>query len=840
MENVIFRTSLLRGPKGDRGETGAPDSVPKDGVIAYDGDDLPEGYVEIEELDVYGDLMNEMASLDARLDIVESLPEGSTTMDAELVDIRYGANGKTYQTAGKAVRGQIDEVNENMEWYQEKDKTLIDNATLTGQASGEVASFDMGGDAPLKECVIQIEPKQDLHGQDYPYPAGAGKNKIPMTVDGLKAANTSGTWSGNTYTLNGVTFTIQTDDGGNVTKIETGGTTSESIYHFVIGEDIVLNGNYKFTSGNTNPWSGYNYLCLAIDSNNTEYVPTSNDGVELPSGTYKVVIGIALNTNVDGKAFYPMIRDAADTDPTFVSPSNICPIGGYYQAKVNAVGENMFDNSTFEKGIIIDGTIGYSEGTTSLTVENGGVSFTTNTNWRGVYSGLIPVLPNSNYFWSWTESDNVGSYVDYFDANGDWISNAYYQQTNYFTTPSNAAYIRLSYQKPTAGSISISNIMLAPGTARADFVPYNGYTKPVPFSNKNLLPCHLKYDSFDIWSGAQALKEINPSDTNKHWFGDEYDMDGCYVIIETEEDKDTIKEIRISRSEADPGNNLSFKLYDKIAAQAYDFEQSVDLTVGGAQLSDNLYLLVLTFDGEYTHETVFNSGDIVQLPENLMYKCSIVIKGAWSGEITLKPMISPHSDTDKTFMPYYNGLQLNGEKVYKGYVDPVNMRLTVAGIIVKLSDLTEEGFENGTYSTCYRAQLSDRSTTVQISEKHGAICDTLREENAYFGAPRPNEEYTGNGSPFFAINTTGEIVAIYDKDTSISKSDFLAKYGDIEICYPLADPNTYGINNTELKSILGVNNISADTGEIAVTFRKDANLVINSLIARIEALEGGS
>jgi hypothetical protein len=141
--------------------------------------------------------MNEMASLDARLDIVESLPEGSTTMDAELVDIRYGANGKTYQTAGKAVRGQIDEVNENMEWYQEKDKTLIDNATLTGQASGEVATFDMGGDAPLKECVIQIEPEQDLHGQDYPYPAGAGKNKLPMTVDGIKALNTVGTWSGN-------------------------------------------------------------------------------------------------------------------------------------------------------------------------------------------------------------------------------------------------------------------------------------------------------------------------------------------------------------------------------------------------------------------------------------------------------------------------------------------------------------------------------------------------------------------------------------------------------------------------------------------------------------------
>lgn len=63
---------------------------------------------------------------------------------------------------------------------------------------------------------------------------------------------------------------------------------------------------------------------------------------------------------------------------------------------------------------------------------------------------------------------------------------------------------------------------------------------------------------------------------------------------------------------------------------------------------------------------------------------------------------------------------------------------------------------------------------------------------------------------------------------------------NLQVCYELADPMTYGINNTELKSLLGVNNISADTGEIAVTFRKNANLVINSLIARIEALEGGN
>ena len=59
--------------------------------------------------------------LSARIDAIASLPEGSTTGDAELIDIRTAANGYIYPSAGDAVRGQYDILKGNLE------KVLTDN-----------------------------------------------------------------------------------------------------------------------------------------------------------------------------------------------------------------------------------------------------------------------------------------------------------------------------------------------------------------------------------------------------------------------------------------------------------------------------------------------------------------------------------------------------------------------------------------------------------------------------------------------------------------------------------------------------------------------------------------
>ena len=59
-------------------------------------------------------IQTQQTTLSNRMDTFTRLSEGSTTGDAELQDIRLGANGVTYNNAGDAVRGQYSQLKEDL------------------------------------------------------------------------------------------------------------------------------------------------------------------------------------------------------------------------------------------------------------------------------------------------------------------------------------------------------------------------------------------------------------------------------------------------------------------------------------------------------------------------------------------------------------------------------------------------------------------------------------------------------------------------------------------------------------------------------------------------------
>ena len=94
---------------------------------------------------------SELAIERARIDSLSTLPEGSTTGDAELIGIRIGADGVTYPNAGEAVRTQI--LNEK-----------TSRETAVNELKGDLDTLNQGG-LNLKEDFIgqQVNEWLDEH-----------------------------------------------------------------------------------------------------------------------------------------------------------------------------------------------------------------------------------------------------------------------------------------------------------------------------------------------------------------------------------------------------------------------------------------------------------------------------------------------------------------------------------------------------------------------------------------------------------------------------------------------------------------------------------------------------
>ena len=172
------------------------------------------------------------------------------------------------------------------------------------------------GEVDLDELLPEaVEDLTVIKGLDENKEVLGAKNLLPLTLENLKALNTSGTWSGNNYTLNGITFTIQTDSNNNVLGIKINGTKNEdasvvfNLANYTASSGDKLNGCYDTTSNTYYIYTrGGSSVCR-----NSE-VTISNEDV----GVARLyAIAVVNSTAISNAIVYPMIRLATDPNPTY-------------------------------------------------------------------------------------------------------------------------------------------------------------------------------------------------------------------------------------------------------------------------------------------------------------------------------------------------------------------------------------------------------------------------------------------------------------------------------------------------------------------------------------------
>lgn len=127
--------------------------------VAYDNSMNVKQAIDSRISDAEYEVMNQ------RINNLAKLPEGSTTADAELADIRVGHDGTQYDTAGEAVRGQVGSLSSDLDniYKRQLGKNLFDSSNVSNgflNSNGDIVTNDIFGNYVTSD-FIEVEPGQN-------------------------------------------------------------------------------------------------------------------------------------------------------------------------------------------------------------------------------------------------------------------------------------------------------------------------------------------------------------------------------------------------------------------------------------------------------------------------------------------------------------------------------------------------------------------------------------------------------------------------------------------------------------------------------------------------------
>jgi hypothetical protein len=190
---------------------------------------------------------------------------------------------------------------------------LFSRSYVYREKSGHIVTFDCPSTSQsIPEVTVGIEATQDIHGYDYPWVGGAGKNKLPSISQ--------------TQTINGVTWTLQSDG-----SIKLSGTaTANSVYDLGRAENLTLkSGSYFANENGTN----YTVTIFRVVGGSASAYKSGGGAFSISEDTEIFMrVAVARGTSIN-ETLYPMI-ESGSARTSYEPYSNECPISGWSSVNV--------------------------------------------------------------------------------------------------------------------------------------------------------------------------------------------------------------------------------------------------------------------------------------------------------------------------------------------------------------------------------------------------------------------------------------------------------------------------------------------------------------------------